>query len=140
MSHVCIVLPPPVMIPPFGSTCAVVKENTARLAQATLRCKGAAERMQHGSAGAHNYFFLVLLDLLMHAQKECTHQLALPWGTRHLISPEFNQVGWRSYHDCSCPGSAPIAMGKRWAVPPVEGVYPNLPSTVLSESLQASAI
>ena len=24
----------------------------------------------------------------MHAQKECTHQLALPWGTRHLISPE----------------------------------------------------
>ena len=33
-------------------------------------------------------FFLVLLDLVTHAQKECTHQLALPWGTRHLISPE----------------------------------------------------
>ena len=31
---------------------------------------------------------LVLLGLLTHAQKECTHQLALPWGTRHLISPE----------------------------------------------------
>ena len=22
--------------------------------------------------------------------RKCTHQLALPWGTRHLISPEFN--------------------------------------------------
>ena len=31
---------------------------------------------------------LVLLALLTHAWKECTHQLALPWGTRHLISPE----------------------------------------------------
>ena len=30
---------------------------------------------------------LVLLTPLMRAQKECTHQLALPWGTRHLISP-----------------------------------------------------
>ena len=29
----------------------------------------------------------MLLSLLTHAQKECTHQLALPWGTRHLISP-----------------------------------------------------
>ena len=27
---------------------------------------------------------LVLLGLLTHAQNECTHQLALPWGTRHL--------------------------------------------------------
>ena len=26
--------------------------------------------------------------LLSHAWKECAHQLALPWGTRHLISPE----------------------------------------------------
>ena len=26
--------------------------------------------------------------LLMHDQKECTHQLALLWGTRHLLSPE----------------------------------------------------
>ena len=31
---------------------------------------------------------LVLLGLLTHAQNECTHQLALLWGTRHLISPE----------------------------------------------------
>ena len=23
-----------------------------------------------------------------HAEKEYTHQLALPWGTRHLISPD----------------------------------------------------
>ena len=56
MRHVCIVLPPPVMIPPFGSTCAAVKESTAGLSQATLRCKGAEERMQHGGAGAQKYF------------------------------------------------------------------------------------
>ena len=31
---------------------------------------------------------LVLLGLLTHAKKECTHQPALPCGTRHLISPE----------------------------------------------------
>ena len=30
----------------------------------------------------------MLLNLLTHAKKECTHQLALPWGTRYLISPE----------------------------------------------------
>ena len=32
----------------------------------------------------------VCLDLLTHAWKECTHQLqlALPWGSRHLFSPE----------------------------------------------------
>ena len=30
----------------------------------------------------------MLLGLLTHAQKECTHQLALPWGTRHLTSPK----------------------------------------------------
>ena len=29
----------------------------------------------------------MLLGRLTHAQKECTHQLALPWGSRHLISP-----------------------------------------------------
>ena len=27
-------------------------------------------------------------QLLTHAYEECTHQLALPWGTRHLISPK----------------------------------------------------
>jgi hypothetical protein len=31
---------------------------------------------------------LALLGLLMLAWNECTHQLALLWGTRHLISPE----------------------------------------------------
>ena len=30
----------------------------------------------------------MLLSLLTHDQKEYTHQLALPWGTRHLISPK----------------------------------------------------
>ena len=29
----------------------------------------------------------------MRAQKECTHQLALPRGTRHLISPELADKG-----------------------------------------------
>ena len=29
------------------------------------------------------------------AKKGCTHQLALPWGTRHLISPESaGQLQW----------------------------------------------
>ena len=31
---------------------------------------------------------LVLLGSLTHAPKECKHQLALLWGTRHLMSPE----------------------------------------------------
>ena len=35
---------------------------------------------------------LVLHGLLTHAWKECTHQLALPWGTRHLISPELAEA------------------------------------------------
>ena len=30
----------------------------------------------------------VLLDLLTHVDADFTHQLALLWGTRHLISPE----------------------------------------------------
>lgn len=31
---------------------------------------------------------LMLLVLLTHAWKEHTHQLAFPWGTRHLMNPE----------------------------------------------------
>ena len=34
------------------------------------------------------FTLLVLLSLLTHVYEECTYQLALPWGTRHLISPE----------------------------------------------------
>ena len=34
----------------------------------------------------------MLLASLMRAQKECTHQLALPWGTRHLISCELAET------------------------------------------------
>lgn len=30
---------------------------------------------------------LVLLEFLTHVHEECTHQLAVLWGTRHLISP-----------------------------------------------------
>ena len=30
----------------------------------------------------------MLLSLVTHAEKECPHQLALPWAPRHLISPE----------------------------------------------------
>ena len=30
----------------------------------------------------------MLLNSLTHARNECTHQLALPLGIRHLISPE----------------------------------------------------
>ena len=29
-----------------------------------------------------------VVGLLTRAYKECTYQLALPWGTRHLISPK----------------------------------------------------
>ena len=31
----------------------------------------------------------MLPGLLTHACKECTHQLALPCGARHLITPKF---------------------------------------------------
>ena len=31
---------------------------------------------------------MVLHVSLMRVKKQCQHQLALPWGTRHLISPE----------------------------------------------------
>ena len=34
------------------------------------------------------YTIVGVARLLMRAYKECTHPLALPWGTRHLISPK----------------------------------------------------
>ena len=35
----------------------------------------------------------MLLSVLTHAKKECTDQLALPWGDRHLISPALRLAG-----------------------------------------------
>ena len=37
----------------------------------------------------------------------------------------------KKWHPTAAPheGSVPMAMGKRWAVPPPLGVYPNLPKT-----------